>query len=133
MIDDLADRPHQADLLLDQNFFGKTTHQRYQELVPPCCLQLLGPHYALLAPEYAQLHPLMPARAELRRVLVFFGGVDPDNLTGRALEALFDPSLAHLSVDVVLARQSPLRQAVAELVALREKLRCTSRCLAWLD
>ncbi len=74
VIDDLADRPHQADLLLDQNFFGAATEQRYQGLVPPHCRQLLVPHYALLGPEYAQLHPLVPPRKELRRVLVFFGG-----------------------------------------------------------
>ena len=119
VIDDLADRPHQADLLLDQNFFGEATHQRYQDLVPPQCRQLLGPHYALLGPEYAQLHPLVVPRTELRRVLVFFGGVDPSNLTGRALEALMDPALADLAVDVVLGLQSPHRQAVAELVARR--------------
>ena len=119
VIDDLADRPHKADLLLDQNFFGAFTDQRYQGLLPSHCRQLLGPHYALLGPEYAQLHPLVSARKELRRVLVFFGGVDPDNLTGRTLEALLDPALAHLAVDVVLGRQSPHRQAVADLVALR--------------
>lgn len=119
VIDDLADRPHQADLLLDQNFFGEATDQRYQGLVPPHCRQLLGPHYALLGPEYAQLHPLVPSRTEMRRVLVFFGGVDPANLTGRALEALLDPALADLAVDVVLGRQSPHRHAVAELVARR--------------
>lgn len=119
VIDDLADRPHQADLLLDQNFFGEATEQRYQGLVPPQCRQLLGPHYALLGPEYAQLHPLVPPRTELRRVLVFFGGVDPANLTGRALEALLDPALADLAVDVVLGRQSPHRQVVEELVARR--------------
>lgn len=118
-IDDLADRPHKADLLLDQNFFGAVTDQRYQRLVPSHCRQLLGPHYALLGPEYAQLHPLVPVRTELRRVLVFFGGVDPDNLTGRTLEALLDPALAHLAVDVVLGRQSPHRQAVTNLVAQR--------------
>ena len=119
VIDDLADRTHQADLLLDQNFFGEATHQRYQELVPPQCRQLLGPHYALLGPEYAQLHPLVPPRTELQRVLLFFGGVDPDNLTGRALGALLDPALADLAVDVVLGLQSPHRQAVTELVARR--------------
>ena len=118
-IDDLADRPHQSDLLLDQNFFGAVTEQRYQGLVPSHCRQLLGPHYALLGPEYAQLHPLVPVRTELRRVLVFFGGVDPDNLTGRTLEVLLDPALAHLAVDVVLGRQSPHRQVVADLVAQR--------------
>jgi UDP-2,4-diacetamido-2,4,6-trideoxy-beta-L-altropyranose hydrolase len=119
VIDDLADRPHQADLLLDQNFFGAETETRYAGLVPKQCRQLLGPHYALLGPEYAQLHPLVPPRRELRRVLVFFGGVDPDNLTGHALEALMDPALAHLAVDVVLGLQSPHRRAVAELVARR--------------
>lgn len=119
VIDDLADRPHQADLLLDQNFFGAATKQRYQKLVPADCRQLLGPHYALLGPEYAQLHQLIPPRTELRRVLVFFGGVDQDNLTGRALEALMDPALAHLSVDVVVGRQSPHRKVLAELVAQR--------------
>jgi UDP-2,4-diacetamido-2,4,6-trideoxy-beta-L-altropyranose hydrolase len=119
VIDDLADRPHQADLLLDQNFFGEATEQRYQGLVPPQCRLLLGPHYALLGPEYAQLHSVVPPRTELLRVLVFFGGVDPANLTARALEALMDPALAHLAVDVVLGGQSPHRQAVEELVARR--------------
>ena len=119
VIDDLADRTHHADLLLDQNFFGESTYQRYLDLVPPQCLQLLGPAYALLGREYAHLHPLVPPRTELRRVLVFFGGVDQSNLTGRALEALLDPALAGLAVDVVMGLQSPHRQAVAELVARR--------------
>ena len=119
VIDDLADRLHQADLLLDQNFFGEVTHQRYRELVPPQCRQLLGPYYALLGPEYSLLHPLVPLRNELRRVLVFFGGADEFNLTERALEALLDPALTDLEVDVVLGLQSPNRQMIKELVARR--------------
>jgi UDP-2,4-diacetamido-2,4,6-trideoxy-beta-L-altropyranose hydrolase len=119
VIDDLADRSHQADLLLDQNFFGADTEIRYAGLVPDHCRQLLGPHYALLGPEYAQLHSLVPPRTELRRVLVFFGGVDSANLTGRALEALLAPELTDLAVDVVLGFQCPHRQAVEELVARR--------------
>ena len=119
VIDDLADRSHQADLLLDQNFVVEAIEQRYHGLVPPYCRQLLGPHYALLGPEYTQLHSLVPPRSELRRVLVFFGGVDPANLTSRALEALLDSELAHLAVDVVLGPQSPHRQAVEELISRR--------------
>ena len=119
VIDDLADRPHKADVLLDQNFFGEVTHQRYQELVPPQCRQLLGPHYALLGPEYAQLHPLVPPRTQMQRVLLFFGGVDQANLTGRALEALMDPAFADLAVDVVVGLNSPNHQAVTELVERR--------------
>lgn len=119
VIDDLADRPHLADLLLDQNFFGNETADRYRSLVPTACRLLLGPHYALLGPEYAQLHPLVPPRSELRRVLVFFGGVDPGNLTGRAIEALQAPEMAELAADVVLGLQSPHRQAVCELASRR--------------
>ena len=119
VIDDLADRPHQANLLLDQNFFGEDTEQRYQRLVPRQCLQLLGPHYALLGPEYPQLHSLVPSRIELRRLMVFFGGVDQANLTGRTLEVLLNSVFADLSVDVVLGLKSPHRQAVEQLVRLR--------------
>jgi UDP-2,4-diacetamido-2,4,6-trideoxy-beta-L-altropyranose hydrolase len=119
VIDDLADRPHQTDLLLDQNYYGYLTEQRYQGLVSPHCRQLLGPNYALLGPEYAKLHSLIPQRTELRRILVFFGGVDHGNLTSRALEALKEPELEHLAVDVVLGQQSSQRQTVAKLVASR--------------
>ena len=118
-IDDLADRPHQADLLLDQNFFGAATARRYARLVPPYCSQLLGPQYALLGLEYAQLYPLVPMRMELRRVLVFFGGVDSENLSSLALEALMNPQLAHLAVDVVLGPNSPHRKCLAGLVNSR--------------
>lgn len=119
VIDDLADRSHSCDLLLDQNFFGEATAHRYMKLVPPQCRRLLGPHYALLGPEYAVLHPLVPPRTELRRVLVFFGGVDPHNCTGKAIEALMAPELAHLAVDVVLGLQCMHREAVETLVAKR--------------
>lgn len=119
VIDDLADRTHSCELLLDQNFFGATTQQRYMGLVPAHCRQLLGPQYALLGPEYALLHPLVPPRTELRRVLVFFGGVDPANYTGHAIKTLMAPELAHLAVDVVLGLQCPHHQAVESLVAQR--------------
>ena len=119
VIDDLADRTHVADLLLDQNFFGNITDYRYHELVPSNCSQLLGPRYAMLGPEFAQIHSLVPVRTELRRLLVYFGGVDPDNLTARTLEILLDPQMANLAVDVVLGLQSPHRRSVEELVARR--------------
>jgi UDP-2,4-diacetamido-2,4,6-trideoxy-beta-L-altropyranose hydrolase len=134
VIDDLADRAHQADFLLDQNFLAELTDSRYAGYVPEQCRQLLGPHYALLGSEYPQLHPLLPPRTELHRVLVFFGGVDSTNLTGRALEALSDPVLAHLAVDVVLGIQSPHRKTVAGQVARRPNtmLHCQQSSLAGL-
>lgn len=73
VIDDLADRFHRADMLLDQNFFGASTERRYQGLIPENCIQLLGPQYALLSPEYAMFHNILPKRDRLLRILIFLG------------------------------------------------------------
>lgn len=103
VIDDLSDRAHCCDLLLDQNWIGNDSGTRYQELVPTHCECCLGPKYALLRPEYAQMRESMPRRdGRVGRVLVFMGGSDPTNETGKALEALMHSDLAHLKVDVVL-------------------------------
>jgi hypothetical protein len=53
-IDDLADRAHDADLLLDQSDPTETA-ARYHGLVTRSCVLLLGPRYALLRSEFARL------------------------------------------------------------------------------
>jgi UDP-2,4-diacetamido-2,4,6-trideoxy-beta-L-altropyranose hydrolase len=118
-IDDLADRAHSADLLLDQNFFGDATTQRYRGRLTKHCRQLLGPQYALLGDEYSQLHPFAPIRTELARILVFFGGGDLHNLTSKALKALMIPELDNLAVDVVLGHQMQNNIEVEDLVSKR--------------
>jgi UDP-2,4-diacetamido-2,4,6-trideoxy-beta-L-altropyranose hydrolase len=52
VIDDQADRRQLCDLLLDQNY--GSTQDKYQPLVPAHCKILVGSHYALLRPEFAQ-------------------------------------------------------------------------------
>ena len=81
VIDDLADRRHDCDLLLDQNFFING-EKRYDELVSPSCTKLLGPKYALLRREFREARKKLKERTgEVKRVLVFFGGSDPENYT----------------------------------------------------
>ena len=119
VIDDLANRRHDCDLLLDQNYFDDTA-SRYDRLIPSSSLRFLGPEYALLRPEFsAARKKLQPRKGEVKRVFVFFGGTDPDNITGRALEALSDPALQHLEVDVVLGSTNPHRERVSNQVARR--------------
>src|SRR5262249_52352167 len=50
VIDDLANRAHDCDVLLDQNLSLETT-ERYDRLVPQHCRKFIGPQYALLRPE----------------------------------------------------------------------------------
>jgi UDP-2,4-diacetamido-2,4,6-trideoxy-beta-L-altropyranose hydrolase len=79
VVDDLADRPHAADLLLDQN----ENHHRddYASLVPPGCRILAGARYAMLQAEFRRFRPVSlaarMAASLLPRVLVSLGGGDP--------------------------------------------------------
>lgn len=119
VFDDLADRPHQADVLVDANLFQTATFEAYRALVPTDCRLLLGPAYAPLDAVYAQLHSLAPQRCSLRRLLVFFGSMDLENHTGIALEALCHPEVADLAVDVVLGAGAPHLSTVTQLVGQR--------------
>jgi RimJ/RimL family protein N-acetyltransferase len=102
--------------LLDQNFFING-EKRYDKLVPPSCTKLLGPKYALLRREFREARRNLRERTgEVKRVLVFFGGADSDNITRLAIEALSNPELFHLQVDVVIGAQNPNRVAVEKLV-----------------
>ncbi|KFZ36547.1 hypothetical protein HR45_15550 [Shewanella mangrovi] len=101
VIDDLADRTHDCDLLLDQNFLPDM-QQRYKHLVPVSCRCLLGPRFVLLRQEFYQ----EPAR-QRDRLLVFFGGADEKNLTRRALLAAQELGELAPAIDVVLGAANP--------------------------
>ncbi len=101
VIDDLADREHECDFLLDQNLISDM-QQRYSGKVPANCALMLGPNYALLQPQYAQLSERLPLReGKVRRVLIYFGGADASNLTGMAVSACLALAKHHFQVDVV--------------------------------
>ncbi len=123
VIDDLCNRPHDCDVLLDQNYAG-TREARYQTLVPENCNLFVGPHYALLHPEYARIRATKsPPNGTIRRILIYFGGVDAENLTGLSLEALAAPAFEHLEIDVVLGGANPNAGAVEKLAAMRPRTR----------
>lgn len=102
VIDDLADRPHNCDLLLDQNLY-RGMETRYDGLVPRTCQKLLGPRHALLRPEFAEARKgLLHRDGLVTRVLVFFGGMDPTNETEKALHALMGITDREFVVDVIV-------------------------------
>lgn len=113
VIDDLADRPHDCDLLLDQTL-GRVQAD-YRPLVPGHCRLLLGPAHALLRPDFARLRPAALARRDgtLARMLVSLGGSDPHDMTSLVLDTLGRMGL-EVDVDVVLGSASPNCDVVAE-------------------
>lgn len=112
VIDDIADRQHDCDVLLDQNLYADM-NSRYGGKVPSHCQLLLGPRYALLRDEFRQLREQIKPRTEpVSRVMVFFGGVDADNYTARAIEALASIGSHDWHVDVVIGAQHPHREQI---------------------
>ena len=107
VIDDLADRNHDCDLLLDQNLVDGW-QDRYRGKIPNNCGMLLGPEYALMQPIYAGLHDRVPPReGQIRNILVYFGGADTDNLTGMTISAFKSLLVDDVSMDVVVPTSSP--------------------------
>ena len=109
VIDDVADRAHDCDLLLDQNLHADMS-TRYDGRIDPGTRRLLGPEFALLRPEFAELRSqVLPRDGHIRRVFVLFGGFDALNFTGRTLAVLERVALADVDVDVVIGAGHPHR------------------------
>jgi UDP-2,4-diacetamido-2,4,6-trideoxy-beta-L-altropyranose hydrolase len=112
VIDDIADRQHDCDVLLDQNFYVDM-QTRYTNKVPTHCQQLLGPHYALLRDEFQILRENVKPRTGLvKNILVFFGGIDAGNYTGLAIKILAELPTKSFKVDVVIGTQHPNRTEI---------------------
>lgn len=105
-IDDLSDRAHAVQMLLNQNLVPR---DMYASLVDPSALICLGPQFALLRPGFALAREQAAIRSNLRQVLVFMGGADAVNATAIVLDALLDQALADSveTVNVVVGSGHP--------------------------
>lgn len=122
VIDDLADRALDADLLLDPNWHDDPA-ARYRPWWPGADAAgaasaasaavpraLFGPGFALLRDEFPGT--TVPQRdGRIRRVLLAFGGGDPGDATGACL-SLLQPALPGLAWDVVLGPAAPQADAL---------------------
>jgi UDP-2,4-diacetamido-2,4,6-trideoxy-beta-L-altropyranose hydrolase len=116
VMDDLANRPLDADALVDQNPGRQAAD--YQTYLPSTAPRYIGPAYALLKPEFAKLRPHSLARRTQDtglHILVSLGGVDANNATQSVLLGLEQAALpAHTRITVVLGLHAPWREAVAQ-------------------
>ncbi len=114
VIDDLADRNHQCDILLDQTF-GRQ-QEDYSARIPRGCELLLGSKYALLRPEFAKWREYSLGRRskpEFKQLLINMGGVDVNNVTENILEELKTCSLPNdINIIVVMGGFSPHLESV---------------------
>ncbi|RVT46964.1 UDP-2,4-diacetamido-2,4,6-trideoxy-beta-L-altropyranose hydrolase [Rheinheimera sediminis] len=114
VIDDLANRAHQCDYLLDQNLYPDM-HSRYDRLVNKEAQLWLGPSYVLLRPEFAQIKRAVNAYHQ--RFLVFYGGTDELNLTSLTIKALQQLQKTDFHADIVIGLANPHKVELEKLCA----------------
>ena len=119
VIDDLANRDLDCDLLLDQNFYNDPM-SRYDGLVPDGCEKLLGPRYMLLRDEFINTVPKpCSSVGKVDRVVVFMGGADAVNGTEKVLLALDDHSSSFHQVDVIVGKANPHASVIQKMCGER--------------
>jgi UDP-2,4-diacetamido-2,4,6-trideoxy-beta-L-altropyranose hydrolase len=104
VIDDLANREHDCDLLLDQNA-GRNASD-YQRLVPSNCIILAGSEFALLRKEFSEQRvKIRPRNNVLEHLLISLGGADAGNVTDKVLLVLKEhPPVNLKTITIVLGK-----------------------------
>lgn len=110
VIDDIADRSHVCDILIDQNYYENAS-DRYTSNVSERCELLLGPIYALLRPEFASTRMKMKQRNGIvKSIMISFGGSDPSNETMKVLLAIQDQK--QFEVHVVVGQSNIFKEEI---------------------
>lgn len=105
VIDDLADKQFDCDILLNQNLGIKSIN--YKNKVADYCKLLLGSDYALLRREFSEFRKkAIKKRRNIKKIknlLISMGGSDIENITYEILQQLGDD----YNIVVVLGKESP--------------------------
>lgn len=118
VIDDLCNRPHRCDLLIDQTFQREVAE--YTSLNESQGTILTGTKFALLSPTFSGLRELSITRkAQLnlpKTLLLTMGGVDAHNITGKVLSSLEECSFNYIDkITVILGAACPHQHAIHAL------------------
>lgn len=110
VIDDLANRMHECDMLLDNNL-GRSSDD-YSELVSSETVLLIGPQYSLLRPEFSLFRQQSIYKRiqnpVLKKIFISLGGVDINNTTCEVLSTLCScPLPSDSEITIVMGPHAP--------------------------
>lgn len=111
VIDDLANRTHDCDFLLDQTY-GAEKSNRYNGLIPVVCQRFLGVAYALLRPVFYSMRKKTTVREKVKNVFVFFGGSDDTGETQKVLQALRQEDFSKYHFYVLIGSMNKEREII---------------------
>ncbi|RPA50718.1 UDP-2,4-diacetamido-2,4,6-trideoxy-beta-L-altropyranose hydrolase [Shewanella vesiculosa] len=123
VIDDLANRKHSCNILIDQNLALNYQH-RYDDLVTPECQLFLGVSYCILRDEFLCEISNSKPRESLNKIFVFFGGVDKDNLSLKFVNGVMPVLSKSISVDLVIGMANPNKKELKQACAHFSNIQC---------
>ena len=115
VMDDLANRKHNCDILLDQNYSDNMEH-KYDGLIPDYCKKYIGPKYVLLREEFYKAKEHLRKRdGNIKNILVFFGGSDLTNETEKAIKAIELLNKSDIAVNVVVGNGNKNKEKIKRI------------------
>ncbi len=121
VIDDMANRKHDCDILLDQNWFVDM-EGRYRDLIKSKnCKKLYGPKYALLKDEFQNYRAKIKKNKFVERIFIFFGGADIDNVTEKIINIFNLQPFKNFILDVVIGINNPYKTKIKTLCDKRKR------------
>lgn len=126
VIDDLVNRKHNCDLLLNQNL--GSLKKNYKNLVPPYCKQIHGSNYILLHQDYHLIKPkLRSFNVKINRIIVYFGnGEESVKYVKSVIEAFQDKNLESISLDIVINTKNSNIQKIKQLISKKRNFKLYS-------
>jgi UDP-2,4-diacetamido-2,4,6-trideoxy-beta-L-altropyranose hydrolase len=105
VIDDLADRLHDCDFLVDPGA-DVSLLSKYRELTPAECTLYVGPRFAIMRSEFDVARASLHRSDEVYipgRIVVGFGGADTDQSTLEVLHAILNTASLGVTTDVIIS------------------------------
>ena len=122
VIDDLANRKHDSDILLDQNLYPNTDN-RYEQMVSKKCKKLLGIQYALLQPEYNELRSQVKiSDNKIKNIFMYFGNTEANNIIIRIMNIFIGLNREDIKLNIVLPDNSGQKEIIAERLKLHPNI-----------
>ena len=117
VIDDLCDKFHLGNVLLNQNYLPGIK-KKYRKVLSSKTKTLLGPKYAILNPEYKKARKNVNLKKDKKftRVIIFFGGADDKNFTIKCLNIFLKYNLQNIKLDVVIGQSNKKKKIIKSMV-----------------
>lgn len=127
VIDDLGNRAHDCEVLLDQN--NDCTPAKYQSLVTQKTKLIYGSKFALLNKAFRNSRKNITVRdGTIKRILISFGGSDSTNETIKVLEAIQSLKLEQISIDVVIGPLFAEKEKIISITAAIDNVKIYENC-----